>query len=313
MGDFKMRHCIKCYVSTSLFLLVLQLFSSRAVFAASIVGDFNGNGIRDVDDVDLLHAAYNSGDLRFDVTGDGSVNYNDLEHWLEDISNTFVGDVNLDGEFNAADMIIVFGANKYETGQPAKWSEGDWTDDGVFTSTDFGNFGGWQQVFESGPRPGGIDLGKPPVALGDFDGDGEFTTADVDLLSHEMVAETYNQDFDLNADGTVDFGDRQFWIRNIANTFFGDANFDGEVGSEDWIHAFKFAKYETDTIAHWEEGDFNGDLRFNSSDFVTVVVDLPHHPGPRVGGLQHVPEHANNCFLMVVLVTTTLNCRRWRK
>lgn len=297
-----MRHSVKFSVTAALSLFILQPTSCRSALGDSILGDFNGSGLRDVEDVDLLHAAIGTGDLIFDLTGDAAVDFKDLEQWLERISNTFTGDVNLDGEFNASDMIIVYAANKYESNQTAKWSEGDWNGDGLFTSSDFGNFGGLATKFEQGPRQGGIDLGAPIAILGDFDGDGQFTVADVDLLSHAMIADTYNQEFDLNRNGGVDFDDRQFWVNDIALTFFGDANFDGEVGSEDWVHAFKFGKYEADDIAHWEEGDFNGDLRFDSSDFVTVFSELPDHPGPRVGHLRTVPESTPNGFVLALLI-----------
>lgn len=46
------------------------------------------------------------------------------------------GDATLDGHFNSSDMVQVFGAGKYETGQSATWAEGDWNEDGVFNSSD---------------------------------------------------------------------------------------------------------------------------------------------------------------------------------
>lgn len=46
------------------------------------------------------------------------------------------GDANLDEHFNSADMVQVFAAGKYETGQAATWAQGDWNEDGVFNSSD---------------------------------------------------------------------------------------------------------------------------------------------------------------------------------
>ena len=37
------------------------------------------------------------------------------------------GDANEDREFNAADIVQVLAGGKYETGEPATWSEGDWS------------------------------------------------------------------------------------------------------------------------------------------------------------------------------------------
>ena len=42
------------------------------------------------------------------------------------------GDANGDGRFDQLDIQSVLQAGKYATGQPADWSEGDWTGDEVF-------------------------------------------------------------------------------------------------------------------------------------------------------------------------------------
>ena len=74
---------------------------------------------------------------RFDENGDGAVNYLDREIWVVSHANTWVGDANLDGEFNSTDFVEVFTAGKYETGQAAGWGEGDWDGDLQFNSSDF--------------------------------------------------------------------------------------------------------------------------------------------------------------------------------
>lgn len=48
----------------------------------------------------------------------------------------YAGDANLDGVFNSTDLVLVFQAGKYETGQAAVWATGDWNEDGVFNSSD---------------------------------------------------------------------------------------------------------------------------------------------------------------------------------
>ena len=50
--------------------------------------------------------------------------------------NTWSGDSTLDGEFNSGDLIQIFAAGRYETGQSADWGQGDWNGDGVFNSSD---------------------------------------------------------------------------------------------------------------------------------------------------------------------------------
>ena len=47
-----------------------------------------------------------------------------------------VGDSDFNGQFDSTDIVQVFQAGKFETGQEASYSEGDWNGDGVFNSTD---------------------------------------------------------------------------------------------------------------------------------------------------------------------------------
>ena len=65
--------------------------------------------------------------------------------------NTYIGDANVDGEFNSSDLVQVFTAGKYETGGDATWGEGDWDGSGDFGSGDlvFAFTGGG---YETGPR-----------------------------------------------------------------------------------------------------------------------------------------------------------------
>lgn len=46
------------------------------------------------------------------------------------------GDANQDGRFDQADILLVLQAAKYDTGDPADWTEGDWNGDGRFDSLD---------------------------------------------------------------------------------------------------------------------------------------------------------------------------------
>ena len=127
-------------------------------------GDFNGNGVRDVDDIDLLTGGMQSGDTKFDLNGDGLVDIADRTKWVEELSNTYYGDANFDGQFNSSDFVVVFGAAKYETGNPAKWAEGDWNGDGLFNSTDFvAAFAG--AGYEQGERDGGLMVVPEPSSI----------------------------------------------------------------------------------------------------------------------------------------------------
>ena len=103
--------------------------------------DFDGNGELGVGDIDLLlvEVAARTNNAAFDVNGDGGVNTADVQFLVGDAStlNTWMGDANLDGEFNSGDFVQVFTAGLFETGNPATWGQGDWDGDGVFGSGDF--------------------------------------------------------------------------------------------------------------------------------------------------------------------------------
>jgi hypothetical protein len=109
-------------------------------FDPSTPGDYNDDGLVNLADINLQAEAMNQGspDLAvFDENGDGVVNLADRTIWVRDHAGTWIGDANLDGEFNSGDFVSVFTVGKYETGQPAGWQEGDWNGDQVFGSGDF--------------------------------------------------------------------------------------------------------------------------------------------------------------------------------
>ncbi|MCA9196246.1 MAG: PEP-CTERM sorting domain-containing protein [Planctomycetales bacterium] len=119
----------------------------------SLLGDFNGNGLLDVTDINQLGQASASGanDGAFDLTDDGLVNVADVTVWAKNLKNTWIGDANLDGEFSSTDFVAVFTSGKFEQAVDAVWSEGDWNGDGRFDTSDFVaafTDGG----FELGPR-----------------------------------------------------------------------------------------------------------------------------------------------------------------
>ena len=94
---------------------------TRMTFKESPVGDFNGNDVLEVLDVDLLMARFAQGpswrDQMLDLNGDRSVTKEDLQVWINDLKSTWFGDANLDGEFNTHDLVQVFQAGRYETEQ----------------------------------------------------------------------------------------------------------------------------------------------------------------------------------------------------
>ena len=71
----------------------------------------------------------------------------------------------MDDEFNSGDLVAVFAAGEYETGQMAGWAEGDWNGDMEFNSGDlvlaFADGGyelGPQQMAQAVPEPSTLTL-----------------------------------------------------------------------------------------------------------------------------------------------------------
>ena len=131
-----------------------------------MLGDFNNNGMRDAGDLDLLAAQQQAADpdLSFDLTGDGLVNFEDRKFWTVDLSNTFIGDSNFDGEFGSGDFVTAFQKGLYESNQPATWEAGDWNGDGLFNSSDFVT--AFQEGgYEVGIRDGGLQVVPEPSSI----------------------------------------------------------------------------------------------------------------------------------------------------
>ena len=131
-------------------------------------GDLNNDGAIDVADIDTIAKALQIGDmdLNFDLNKDRQVTTADHRFLITDILKTWIGDANLDGEFNTADFVMVFQAGQFEdeiVGN-STWSTGDWNGDGEFTSVDFivsFQDGG----FERGPRIPAVTVPEPGSIL----------------------------------------------------------------------------------------------------------------------------------------------------
>ncbi len=118
-----------------------------------VAGDFDGNGVYELNDVDALVEAIASGDdlANFDLTLDGRVDTDDLQTWQtiagSVLYNTttvpgeptngaavLAGDANLDGVVDVSDFNI-WNSNKLAPA-PA-WSAGDFNADGFVDVSDF--------------------------------------------------------------------------------------------------------------------------------------------------------------------------------
>lgn len=103
-------------------------------------GDVDLSGQLEAADIDAIAQGIRSqsSETSLDVNGDSQVTEQDRLAWTHDIVDTYLGDANLDGLFDSADLVTVFAAGKYEDhiDTNAGWAEGDWDGDGDFTTTD---------------------------------------------------------------------------------------------------------------------------------------------------------------------------------
>ena len=107
--------------------------------------------------------------------------------------------------------------------------------------------------------------------------------------------------------------DRAIWLKDIANTYIGGANLDGEFNSTDFVLVFQTGEYEDGLVGDstWATGDWNGDREFNSADFVVAFQDGGFEQGPRVP-THAVPEPNSLTTLIAGLLVTGNRIRRSR-
>jgi hypothetical protein len=117
-----------------------ELRSHTVLWTPLAAGDFDESGTLDLADIHLLTEQIQSNDLdlEFDLNDDSLVTSDDLKTWVKDLRETWIGDANLDGEFNSGDLVAVFEVGEYEDAiqENSGWAEGDWDADGDFTSGD---------------------------------------------------------------------------------------------------------------------------------------------------------------------------------
>jgi hypothetical protein len=103
-----------------------------------VPGDFNGDGVLDAADVDDLSAkiAAGSTDMLYDVDSSSTVDAADLNFWIKDLFKTWIGDANLDKQFNSGDLVAVLATGTYEADVASVWTSGDFNADGRTNSGD---------------------------------------------------------------------------------------------------------------------------------------------------------------------------------
>jgi len=136
------------------------------MISVAMAGDFNSNGLLDVADINMLEVqvAGGSNPTAYDLNKDTKVDTGDIGVWVRDLKKTWIGDADLNGQFNSADFVKIFQAGKYDLNEAADWSQGDWNGDLRFNSGDLVSAfqdGG----FEAGPRTAVAAVPEPSSAV----------------------------------------------------------------------------------------------------------------------------------------------------
>jgi hypothetical protein len=151
----------------------------------------------------------------------------------------------------------------------------------------------WTQMYPMYAFSMELTVPDSPSIPGDFNDDGQVNVADIDLLSAAIRSSSNDSKFDLNESGGVDMADADVLIVDILDTYYGDANLDGEFSSSDFVFTFVFGEYEDAVLGNstWSEGDWNMDGDFNTGDLVFTFQAGGFEQGPRAA-VSAVPEPA---------------------
>ena len=187
------------------------------------------------------------------------------EHHLDDIwnINSREDGVLITHEFTAADPLVELALGLSETG-------------------DYPDNNGHISAITLERLTGGL--------VGDYNENGEIDAGDLDV--HAQYVKDNNLAGDLNMDGVTNNVDRLDWIKTIQKSWVGDADFDGEFNSADFVKVFTAGLYETGQMAGYGEGDWDGDMVFDSADFVAAFTDGGYEQGV-LPATAAVPEPAS--------------------
>jgi hypothetical protein len=145
---------------------------------------------------------------------------------------------------------------------------------------------------------------------GDFNQDQRLDEADLTLLTTATLTGS-NLAYDLNHDGQLNHEDRRIWVEELKNSWFGDADLNGQFDTNDMTSVFQIGEYEDIEAGNstWSEGDWTGDFEFDSNDFVLAFQGGGYEQGPRLAA-PVVPEPAAWLLMTVALPGIRWSLRR---
>ena len=139
---------------------------------------------------------------------------------------------------------------------------------------------------------------------GDFQRNGVLDEVDLTELDKAIGRGTYQDNFDVDHDGSLDESDRVFWIEKLAETRLGDVNLDRLIGFDDFlVLSDNFGQ-----TGGWSDGNFDGDGVVGFTDFLALSSNFGFensHP------LQ-VPEPSSGTLLVLACTLIALQRQRHR-
>jgi len=164
-------------------------------------------------------------------------------------------------------------------------------------------------AYEPGDSAG--DLTGPTAGVADQTIDAD----DIDYLFAQINSGTPDLRADLLFNGAVDFDDATWLIEEILETWFGDANLDGQVDATD----LGILAGNWQGASGWAGADFNGDGLVNLTDLGVIATNwqngVPGPPAPSfteawAAAQQSVPEPTTAALLGIATVGLLSRRRR---
>lgn len=196
-----------------------------------------------------------------DVNGDARTNVDDLVSLLSEHLQSSIGDANLDGQFDARDLVRVFQRGQFEDtiSDNATWADGDWNGDSDFDSSDF------VIAFQKGLYGDAANVARTIIS-------GEET------FVHQTLYETCRCRQDLSGQSMADLdGDGDLDL--LASSYFEDSVYWQE--NLDGLGTFGAARTITSqllgvatAIASDVDGDGDMDVMASSINFFESVGDI---------------------------------------
>ena len=151
------------------------------------------------------------------------------------------------------------------------------------------------------------------IVPGDVDTNDVIDVRDIDYLSSAIRNELDRNRYDVDRDGSVNSSDHETLVNGILNTWYGDANLDGEFNTGDFTTVFQAGEFEDRLAGNstWGTGDWNGDGEFNTGDFITAFQQGGFERGPRPR-VASVPEPTTPFALVIGLLYLRVRQRNMR-